>query len=95
MFPCVSTGQAGRVLCIRQRAYHTSFLSRQSEVIASFLLGACTVQMDFCQLYIFEDICGNFACLLISVYSADSHCIELYVFTWTEAGRMWPSYGGV
>ena len=34
----ISTGQAGPVLCTRQMACHTSFLSRQSDVIASFLL---------------------------------------------------------
>ena len=29
---CVSTGQAGPVLCTRQMACHTSFLSRQRDV---------------------------------------------------------------
>ena len=32
------------VLCTRKVAHRTSFLSRQSDVIASFLFGACTVQ---------------------------------------------------
>ena len=38
---CVSTGQAGPVLCTRQVACSTSFLSRQRDVIASFSFGAC------------------------------------------------------
>ena len=40
---------AGRsvVLCTPQMAPHTSFLSRQPDVIASFSFGACTVQMCF------------------------------------------------
>ena len=38
---CVSTGQAGPVLCTRQMACGTSFLSRQRDVIASFSFGAC------------------------------------------------------
>ena len=40
---CVSTSRAGLVLCIRQVAHRTSFLSRQSDVIASFSFGACIV----------------------------------------------------
>ena len=35
---CVSTGRAGPVLCTRQMACRTSFLSRQRDVIASFSL---------------------------------------------------------
>ena len=35
---CISTGQTGPVLCTRQVACHTSYLSRQSDVIASFSL---------------------------------------------------------
>ena len=38
---CVSTGQAGPVLCTRQMACRTFFLSRQRDVIASFSFGAC------------------------------------------------------
>ena len=41
---CVSTGQAGPVLCTRKVACRTSFLSRQSDVIASFSFGARSVQ---------------------------------------------------
>ena len=37
---CVSTGWAGPVLCTRQVACRTSFLSRQRDVIASFSFGA-------------------------------------------------------
>ena len=44
---CVSTGQAGPVLCTRQMACRTSFLSRQSDVIASFSFGARSVQAEF------------------------------------------------
>ena len=44
---CVSTGQAGPVLCTRQVACSTSFLSRQSDVIASFSFGACAVYTNF------------------------------------------------
>ena len=40
---CVSTGQVGPVLCTRQVACSTSFLSRQRDVIASFSFGACPV----------------------------------------------------
>ena len=42
---------AGRsvVLCIPQMVPHTSFLSRQPDVIASFSFGACTVQTCFQQ----------------------------------------------
>ena len=43
---CVSTGQAGPVLCTRQMACRTSFLSRQSDVIASFSFGAHAVYTD-------------------------------------------------
>ena len=44
---CVSTGQAGPVLCTRQVACRTSFLSRQSDVIASFSFGPCAVYTNF------------------------------------------------
>ena len=40
---CVSTGQAGPMLCTRQVACGTSFLSRQHDVIASFSFGAHAV----------------------------------------------------
>ena len=42
---------AGRsvVLCTPQMAPHTSFLSRQPDVIASFSFGACTVRTCFQQ----------------------------------------------
>ena len=39
---CVSTGQPVLTLCTRQVACRTSFLSRQSDVIASFSFGACS-----------------------------------------------------
>ena len=37
---CVSTCRPGPVLCTRQVAHGTSFLSRQRDVMASFLFGA-------------------------------------------------------
>ena len=46
---CVSTGRPVPVLCTRKVAHRTSFLSRQSDVIASFSFGACTVQTCFQQ----------------------------------------------
>ena len=52
---CVSIGQAGPVLCPRQMACCTSFLFRQSDVIASFLFGAwlCTRKILLCQIFCF------------------------------------------
>ena len=44
---CVSTGQAGPMLCTHQMACRTSFLSRQHDVIASFSFGAHAVYMEF------------------------------------------------
>ena len=46
---CVSTGQTGPVLCTRQVACRTSFLSRQRDVMASFSFGARSVQANFIQ----------------------------------------------
>ena len=46
---CVSTGRPVPVLCTHQVAHHTSFLSRQRDVIASFSFGACTVRTCFQQ----------------------------------------------
>ena len=50
---CVSTGRPVPVLCTRKVAHRTSFLSRQSDVIASFSFGACTVQTCFQHLQSF------------------------------------------
>ena len=44
---CVSTGQACPMLCTRQMACRTSFLSRQHDVIASFSFGAHAVYTEF------------------------------------------------
>ena len=55
---CVSTGQAGPVLCIRQVACSTSFLSRQSDVIASFSFGACAVYTKYFSVNLFI-ICSS------------------------------------
>ena len=51
---CVSTGWPVPVLCIRQVAHGTSFLSRQHDVISSFSFGACTVQTCFQHLQSFK-----------------------------------------
>ena len=51
---CVSTGWPVPVLCIRQVAHGTSFLSRQHDVISSFSFGACTVQTCFHHLQSFK-----------------------------------------
>ena len=55
---CVSTGQAGPVLCTRQVACSTSFLSRQSDVIASFSFGACAVYTKYFSVNLFI-ICSS------------------------------------
>ena len=44
---CVSTSRPVPVLCTRQVACRTSFLSRQRDVIASFSFGACAVHTEF------------------------------------------------
>ena len=44
---CVSTGRPFPVLCTRQVKHRTSFLSRQCDIIASFLFGACSVHTEF------------------------------------------------
>ena len=53
---CVSTGQAGPVLCTRQMACRTSFLSRQREVTASFLFGMVLCTRNFICDWIFESL---------------------------------------
>ena len=57
---CVSTGQAGPVLCTRQMACRTSFLSRQRDVIESFSFGACTCDTDFLSRILFQVLCENY-----------------------------------
>ena len=52
---CVSTGWVGPILCTRQVACRTSFLSRQRDIIVSFLFGARSVQADFLSDHIFAD----------------------------------------
>ena len=47
---CVSIGWACHILCICQVAYRTSFLSRKSDIMASFLFGTCTMQKEFCEV---------------------------------------------
>ena len=51
--PVFPMGGLAVVLCTPQMAPSTSFLSRQPDVIASFLFGACTVQTCFQHLQIF------------------------------------------
>ena len=68
--------------CTRQVAHHTSFLSRQPDVIASFSFGACTACMDY---FVF----GNFFifCEITEVYCfttllfTSSHIIDHYVLS--------------
>ena len=50
---CVSTGWGGLVLCIRQVAHRTSFLSRQRDIMTPFVFGACSVETDFCEFKVF------------------------------------------
>ena len=52
--PVYNTGRTGHKVCIRQVAHHTSFLSRQCDVIASFSFGAWSVQTCFLQRDVFE-----------------------------------------
>ena len=65
---CVSTGQAGPVLCTR----HTSFLSRQRDVIASFSFGACIVYTNvmsesyFWNFHLYSSECAFCIILLYS-----------------------------
>ena len=44
---CVTTSRPVPVVYIPQMAPHASFLSRQSDVIASFSFGVCSVQTCF------------------------------------------------
>ena len=91
---CVSTGQAGPVLCTRQVACRTSFLSRQSDVIASFSFGACTCCTDFLSefssLYFVRTIC--YFHLFLSILDSRT-LIDYYVFSQSTAGRLWPHDG--
>ena len=91
---CVFTGRAGLVLFIRQVAHCTFFLSRQSDVIASFSFGACTMQTDFCEIKFLVVYCENTWIFYFSVISTDScQYIAHYVLTWPEAKSMRPCYG--
>ena len=67
---------AGRsvVLCTPQMAPRTSFLSRQHDVIASFLFGACTVQTCFQHLQIFLSksvLYDGFSTLYVDCFSVE------------------------
>ena len=48
-YPVYNTGRTGHRVCVRQVAHHTSFLSRQRDIIASFSFGAWSVQTCFLQ----------------------------------------------
>ena len=77
-----------------QVAHHTSFLSTQSNVIASFSFGVCTEQTVFQLLHIFVDICENTVNFhIFGIPTDSSECIDHYGFTWTEELWMWPFNG--
>ena len=57
---CVSTGRLVPVLCTRQMAPPTSFLSRQSDVIAFFLFGAKLCTQNIFTIRIFFSYCHYF-----------------------------------
>ena len=74
--PCVSTCQAGQVLCTRQVAHHTSFLSRQRDVIASFSFGACIVHTDVFGGKFFVLYCWNIWIFYLFIVVTDTcQCI--------------------
>ena len=76
------TGQAGPVLCTRQMACRTSFLSRQRDVIASFSFGACTWCMDFLSELYFQVLYLNSYNFHFFICSLDSRrLIAHYVFS--------------
>ena len=84
---CVSTGQAGPVLCTRQMACHTSFLSRQSDVIASFSFGACTCDTVFLRIYIFKFYVRTITFFaFIFVLTISRRLIAHYVFSQSTTG---------
>ena len=91
---CITTGQAGPVLCTRQVVHHTSFLSRQCDVIASFSFDACTVQTDYLCLQIFVEYCWNLCGIHFLFESTDIiEYIDQNVFSWPKVWRLWPCYG--
>ena len=66
---CVSTGWPVPVLCTRQAAHGTSFLSRQRDVIASFSMGTCTVHTEFISEFkVFSFFVRLVSTLLLKVY---------------------------
>ena len=91
---CVSTGQAGPVLCIRQVAHCTSFLSRQRDVMASFSFGARSVHAEFFSVGVFAEYsvyCVNFIFLVIPKVFLELRAQN--VFPGTMKRRLWPCYG--
>ena len=69
--PVYTTGRTGYRVCIRQVAHHTSFLSRQRDVIASFSFGAWSVRMCFLQTDVLKFICEFIHFILLPSYSTE------------------------
>ena len=91
---CVSTGQAGPVLCTRQMACRTSFLSRQSDVIASFSFGARSVQAIIFCVRNFEEYSvyfWSFCFLVIPKWIID--LIAQNVIPGSMKRGLWPCHG--
>ena len=91
---CVSTSWPVSVLCTRQVAHRTSFLSRQCDVIASFLFGACSVHSEFYLIKFLVVYCQDFVNLsniVTSTYIREN--IHQHVLTWTKEGQFCPCCG--
>ena len=85
----VSTVRPVPVLCTRQVAHRTFFLSRQRDVIVSFSFGVCTVQTNFCVIKFFVVYCQNFVILSNFITYMDiGECIDQHVLIWTEKGQL-------
>ena len=68
--------------CTRQVAHHTSFLSRQPDVISSFSFGACTActeYLEFWNFLRFFDFVEVF--YLTTLLFTSIHIIDYYVFS--------------
>ena len=55
--PVYTTGRTGHRVCIRYVVHHTSFLSRQRDIMASFSFGLWSVQMCFLQREVLKFNC--------------------------------------
>ena len=58
----------GAVLCTREVAPRTSFLSRQRDIIASFSFGACTVCTDYFVIEILQDFVRILKVTVLKLY---------------------------